>query len=509
MTRLKILLVYPEVPQTFWSLTHALWFLGRKAFSPPLGLLTVAAMLPEGTERRLVDLNTASLGDDDIRWADYVFISAMAIQSASARTLINRCKQFGKKIVAGGPLFTTSAEDFADVDHLVLNEAEITLPEFLRDLANGEAKPRYTSEERADLHVSPLPAYELLDTKPYALLAVQFSRGCPNQCDFCNVTSLFGHRPRIKTASQIIAELDQIYKLGWKGKISFVDDNLLCNKKYLKDELLPAIIEWQRGKDGISFHTQVSMNLADDQELIERMYTAGFEWVFIGIETPDETCLAECSKRQNLKRNMAEELARIQKAGLQILGGFIVGFDHDSPDIFQRQFDFIQGSGIVMAMVGLLQAPPGTRLYERLKQEKRLLRETFTPDSVVFDTNFTTIMDRGILLSKYKQLVNQLYAPGSYYGRVRVLLSRLKPPKAKLPFSWDTAKALARCFFWLGLVREGRGQFWQTLLWTCFNKPKNVDSFLVLAMFGYHFRKVYNDVVATPVPGQAGQIGRA
>jgi len=333
---------------------------------------------------------------------------------------------------------------------------------------------------------------------------VQFSRGCPNQCDFCNVTALFGHRPRIKTARQIIAELDQIYQLGWKGKISFVDDNLLCNKKYLKEELLPAIIEWQRGKDGISFHTQVSMNLADDQELIERMYAAGFEWVFIGIETPDEACLEECSKRQNLRRNMPEELARIQQAGLQILGGFIIGFDHDSPDIFQRQFDFIQNNGIVMAMVGLLQAPPGTRLYERLKQEKRLLRETFTPDSVVFDTNFATVMDRGLLLTKYKDLVKQLYTPGSYYGRVRVLLARLKPPKARLPFSWDTAKALCRCFFWLGLVREGRGHFWRALLWTCLHKPQNVDSFLVLAMFGYHFRKVYNDVVSTPAPAQAG-----
>lgn len=494
---MRVLLLYPEVPQTFWGLTHALRFFGKRVFSPPLGLLTVAAMLPRGVERRLVDLNTAQVKDELIQWADYVFISAMAVQDESARALINRCKRLGAKIVAGGPLFTCCPDEFPEVDHLVLNEAEITFPEFLQDLARGCPRQRYSSEQHADMRTSPLPAYELLDVKAYAMLTLQFSRGCPNQCDFCNVTSLFGHRPRIKTTAQILAELDQLYKLGWKGKIFFVDDNLLCNKRYLKDELLPAIIRWQNGKNGISFHTQVSMNLADDQELVERMYAAGFDWVFIGIETPEEASLSECGKQQNLHRNMPEQVARLQYSGLQVLGGFIIGFDHDPPDIFRRQFEFIQNGGIAMAMVGLLQAPPGTKLYERLEKENRLVTTSFTPDSVVCDMNFVPRMDREMLLAEYKNLVRKLYSPDCYYRRVAILLSRLKPPSQKMPLSWDSAKAVVRCLFWLGFIRNGRGSFWKTFFWSCLFKPECVQAFFLLAIFGYHFARVYEDMITS------------
>jgi radical SAM superfamily enzyme YgiQ (UPF0313 family) len=500
MTRLKILLVYPEVPQTFWSLTHALRFMGKRAYSPPLGLLTVAAMLPPEYERRLRDLNVEPLRDEDLAWADYVFLSAMSIQQDSSRRVIDRCKQAGVKIVAGGPLFTSEPGEFSDIDHLVLNEAEVTLPGFLADLAKGEAKPVYSSAEFADVCNSPLPAYQLLEAKYYGALSVQFSRGCPYQCDFCDVTTLFGRRPRFKTAAQTIAELDNIYRGGWRGKIYFVDDNLMANKPCLKTELLPAIIHWKRGKRGISFHTQITMNLADDQELMDLMYEAGFDWIFIGIETPDEGSLAECNKKQNLHRNLPEQIRRLQRNGLQVQGGFIVGFDHDPPDIFRRQYELIQNNGIVMAMVGLLQAPTGTELYKRLKSEGRILGKV-CGDNVVDDTNIVTRMDREILRTNYRALVKALYNPRNYYDRVRILLTEYKEPKEKPPLSWDVALACVRCFFWLGLIRKGRIHFWRVFLWTCLHKRDSIQNFIGLAILGYHFCKVHEELGAKPQPG--------
>jgi radical SAM superfamily enzyme YgiQ (UPF0313 family) len=500
MTRLKILLVYPEVPQTFWSLTHALRFFGRRAYSPPLGLLTVAAMLPPEFERRLRDLNVEPLQDDDLAWADYVFLSAMSIQQESSRRVIERCKQAGVKVVAGGPLFTSEPGEFSDVDHLVLNEAELTLPGFLADLAKGEAKPLYSTAEFADVRTSPLPAYHLLGTRSYGAMSVQFSRGCPYQCDFCDVTTLFGRRPRFKTAAQTIAELDHIYQTGWRGKIYFVDDNLMANKPCLKDELLPAIIQWKRGKRGISFHTQITMNLADDQELMDLMYEAGFDWIFIGIETPDEGSLAECNKKQNLHRNLPEQIRRLQRHGLQVQGGFIVGFDHDPPDIFRRQYELIQDNGIVMAMVGLLQAPTGTELYKRLQREGRILG-TVAGDNVVDDTNIVTRMDRETLRTNYRALVKALYEPRNYYNRIRILLAEYKEPKEQPLLTRETVLGVLRCFFWLGLIRRGRSHFWRVFLWTCLHKRQSVQSFLGLAILGYHFRRVHEEMGTARRPG--------
>ncbi len=406
---MKILMVYPEFPDTFWSFKHALKFIRKKAGAPPLGLLTVAAMLPPAWERRLVDLNVTSLTDEAIRWADFVFVSAMVVQRESARLVIARCKRVGAKIVAGGPLFTMEHEKFPDVDHFILNEAELTLAPFLRDLEQGQPERVYASAEYPDIHQTPIPLWSLANLAHYDTVSIQFSRGCPFDCDFCNVTALLGHMPRTKTADQIIAELNSLYALGWRKSIFFVDDNFIGNKKHIKTEVLPALIKWRKGKTGVPFSTEASINLADDPVLLGQMVQAGFDTVFVGIETPNEDGLAECNKNQNQGRDLVESVKRLQRAGLQVQGGFIVGFDSDPASIFQQQIDFIQQSGIVTAMVGLLQAPLGTRLHERMRREGRLVRE-FSGDNVDGSTNIIPKMGLAPLRDGYARILSQIYA---------------------------------------------------------------------------------------------------
>ncbi|NTV98769.1 MAG: B12-binding domain-containing radical SAM protein, partial [Chlorobiaceae bacterium] len=366
---MNILLIYPEFPDTFWSFKHALKFVNKKASLPPLGLLTVAAMLPESWQKRLIDLNVGSLGQNDIEWADMAFVSAMTVQQESARKVIDQCNSAGLKVVAGGPLFTSEPEAFPTVDHFVLNEAEITLKPFLDDIENGVPQRCYSSKEFPDISLTPAPQWSLLDIRKYASMAVQFSRGCPYQCDFCNVTALLGHKIRTKTGEQIINELKSLRELGWLDSVFFVDDNFIAHKAYLKKVLLPRLIEWQESnKTTTKFYTECSINLADDPELMRLMVKAGFTQVFIGIETPDDNALQACGKQHNTSRDMLENIRKIQNAGMEVQGGFIVGFDTDTNSIFQKQIEFIQNSGIVTAMVGILQALPGTKLYERMKR---------------------------------------------------------------------------------------------------------------------------------------------
>jgi len=487
---MNALLIYPEFPDTFWSFKHALRFIRKKASSPPLGLLTVAAMLPAEWEKRLVDVNVTRLASMDLQWADYAFISAMTVQRESTWEIIAQCHEAGVKVIAGGPLFTIEREQFeGQVDHLVLNEAEVTLPLFLADLAQGCAGPVYVSSEFPDIRQTPAPLWALADLRRYATVSIQFSRGCPYNCDFCNVTALFGHRPRIKTAAQILSELDSLRNSGWRGKVFFVDDNFMGNRRYLVTELLPALIEWQRGKKGIPFQTEISINLADDERLMHMMAEAGFDSVFIGIETPDENSLAECSKKQNLNRDMVEDVKRIQRAGLQVQGGFIVGFDHDTPSIFQRQIDFIQKSGIVTAMVGLLQAPPGTRLYERLKQEGRLFSR-MSGDNVDGTTNVIPRMNLETLRDGYKRIMQHIYSPQHYYQRVKTFLKEYKPPKIKAPITSEHILALFRSVYRLGIIGRERIHYWRLFLWTLFNRPRLFPLAITLAIYGYHFRRV-------------------
>ena len=486
---MKILLLYPEFPDTFWSFKHALQFIHKKASTQPLGLLTVAAMLPAEWEKRLVDLNVRKLTDRDLAWADYAFVSAMVVQRESTVQLIRCCKAAGLKVVAGGPLFTSEYEHFADVDHFVLNEAEATLAPFLRDLEQGCAKRVYTSDQFPDIQQTPAPLWELADLKHYATMSIQYSRGCPFDCDFCNITALYGHRPRVKTAAQIVRELDGLYRLGWREPIFFVDDNLMGNKKHLKEDLLPALVEWRKGKVGIAFNTEISINIADDETLMDLMVQAGFDTVFIGVETPDDDSLAECNKKQNLHRDLVADVKRIQRAGLQVQGGFIVGFDSDTPSIFQRQIDFIQKSGIVTAMVGLLQAPIGTRLYQRLAVEGRL-RGLSTGDNVDGTTNIIPKMNLDVLQKGYRAVVDYLYAPKNYYARVRTFLREYQPPRVTIPLNSEYIRAFFRSILRLGILGKERFYYWKLFVWTLFRKPRLFPVAITLAIYGYHFRQV-------------------
>jgi radical SAM superfamily enzyme YgiQ (UPF0313 family) len=385
---MKILLVYPEYPPTFWSFKYALGFISKKAVFPPLGLLTVAALLPREFEARLVDMNVEPLKDRDIEWADYVFISAMSIQRDSAVEVISRCRSLGAKTVAGGPLFSSEFEDFAEVDHLVLNEAEVTMPPFIRDLEAGRAQRLYTSDELPSMALAPVPRWELLNQKKYQGMSVQFSRGCPFDCEFCNISVLYGHKVRTKSTDQTLAELESLYASGWRGNVFFVDDNFIGNKRALKRDLLPAIIEWmEKRKRPFHFNTEVSIDLSDDPELMDLMVRAGFLAVFVGIETPNEASLAECSKLQNKNRDLLACVKKIQDKGLRVQGGFIVGFDSDPVSTFDSMIAFIQKSGIVTAMVGLLNAPRGTRLHKRLVEEGRLVKR-ISGNNTDFTLNF-------------------------------------------------------------------------------------------------------------------------
>ena len=486
---MRILMLYPEFPDTFWSFKHALPFVSKRSSMPPLGLLTIATLMPPAWEKRLVDLNVTTLTQRDLEWADYAFISAMAVQRKGVQRLVKRCREAGLKIVAGGPLFTAEHADFPEIDHFVLGEAEEIMAEFTADLERGQAKPIYQCQRFPEMAASPVPTWSLADLKQYSSMAIQYSRGCPFDCEFCNITALLGHRPRTKSADQIVAELDSLYQLGWRDGVFFVDDNFIGNKLKLKREVLPAIIAWRKGKKGMPFNTEVSINLADDPELTELMVQAGFNTVFVGIETPDEDSLAECNKIQNKGRDLVAAVKTLQRTGLEVQAGFIVGFDSDTPSIFQRQIDFIQSSGIVTAMVGLLQAPNGTRLYDRIRREGRLLGH-LSGDNTDNTMNFLPKMDTTLLHEGYERIVSTIYSPREYYQRVRTFLREYRVPNVSARLTWDHTAALLRSIYALGMKHRGRFEYWKLFFWTLLHRPKLFPQAITLAIYGFHFRRI-------------------
>ena len=510
--KLKALLVYPKYPETYWSFSHALPFIGKKAVFPPLGLLTVAAMLPKEWEVRLIDLNVNRLSDSALLWADYVFVSAMTIQKQSTRVLLSRCRALGVKTVGGGPLFTSCHDEFPELDHLVLGEAEVTLPRFLEDLAGGTPRRSYFAGARPDISLTPLPRWDLIDPRKYAAMNVQYSRGCPFDCEFCDITQLFGQKPRTKQADQMIAELEALAVRGWRGGVFFVDDNFIGDKRKLKREVLPAIIAWmkQRGHP-FYFYTEASIDLADDPALMEMMVSAGFQEVFIGIESPEDDALKETGKIQNRNRDLVASVQRIQRAGLQVQGGFIVGFDNDSPAVFEKQLRFIQESGIVTAMVGLLTVLRGTRLHGRLSGEGRIISGS-NGDNTEISLNYIPLMNSQVLIAGYQRLVRTIYSPDYFYPRLMTFLKEyrlsLSGPSPFAMLQWSDIRAFLRSMLFLGIIGRERLHYWKVFFWSLLRRPRLFPLVITLTIYGYHFRTVAGRICsASPVALQTKGSG--
>ena len=491
---MKVLLINPEFPDTYWSFRHALSFEGKRSAYPPLGLLTVAAMLPSSCEKRLVDMEVRRLKDSDIKWADLVMVTGMLIQKEAQSRVVDRCKALGKRVAVGGPFVSTSAESLPSADHIFIGEAETTLPQFFKDLERGEAKAVYRASERPPLSLTPVPQFELAELHRYSAMSVQYSRGCPFSCEFCDIIEIYGRVPRTKSNQQILAELDELKRIGWRGTVFVVDDNFIGNKRNVKN-LLPDLVAWQEKNDfPFSLLTEASVNLADDTALLDMMRDAGFRRVFLGIETPVEESLKEAQKSQN-RGNLLDSVKKIQSYGMEVMAGFIVGFDHDPEDIFERQIDFIRESAIPLAMVGLLTALPDTQLWRRLKKEGRLLSESAgnnTSDSL----NFIPTMDPRLLVEGYRSILRTIYSSREYYQRALETLRRVSGT-APEPNRYGLVNGLmtfTRIIVRLGVLDEERREFWKFFGRSLTHHREQFAHSMRLAVMGYHFRKLNESI---------------
>lgn len=492
----KILLIYPEIPPTYWSFKYALPFVGKKASIPPLGLLTVAAMLPSSYKLKLIDMNVTPLSDEDIKKADLVFTSSMIVQKESLARIGERCRKLKTPHIAGGPYPSSSYEKIENVDHFILNEAEVTLPQFLQDLEKGQIKRVYQDLGKADITTTPLPRFDLLSMNDYNTMPLQYSRGCPFNCEFCDIIEMFGHKMRTKTNRQLINELNLLYSLGWRGSSFIVDDNFIGHKKKVK-ELLPVIAEWQRERHyPFNFFTEASINLAADNELLDLMRAAGFNMVFVGIETPDKETLINTGKKQNVKQNLYESIIKIQNKGMEVAGGFIVGFDSDPPDIFHRQINFIQKSGIPLAMVGLLTALPNTQLYRRLRDEGRLLEDSTGNNTHDLQFNFQPKVELSVILEGYKSIIKHIYTPKVYFERCLIFLRNLNPHQnSARRVRKDEILAFFRSLFKQSFSIYGH-QYLYFLIKALAIEPKMFPEAVRQAIMGYHFFKITEEILA-------------
>lgn len=492
----NILLVYPQFGPTYWGMRYSLPLIGKKATMPPLGLITVAALTPSDYEFRLVDLGCEPLTESDLDWADMVCFSAMISQKLTLFEAAARCRAAGKLIVFGGPYPTACPDECRPhCDVLVLNEAEITWPRFLSDLAGGDFKDLYTSAEKPDVTATPIPRFDLLHLDFYGTIPIQFSRGCPFTCEFCDIIVMFGRRPRTKAPAQVLAELETVYETGYRGSIFIVDDNFIGNKADAK-RLLVEMREWNEAhQHPFVYSTEASVDLAGDEELVQLMVDANFSGVFLGIETPSMESLRETRKFQNLKLSLIDSVTKIQNAGLMVQAGFIVGFDSDEEDIFDRQIEFIKKAAIPFAMVGLLVALPGTPLFERLKRTGRLLEEGVAfeeGDDQCGFTNVVTVLSGPRLLKGYRRILETVYSPREFFERCLETLRRLPdtgPHMGKVHRSTFSITArlriLGRCFGELPRPyrRESLRFLWATLR----SRPRQLRYALGFVVMGLHF----------------------
>ena len=490
---MNALLIYPEWPDTYWSFKHALPFEGKRSVYPPLGLLTIAPMLPRHWKKRLVDINVQRLTDADLKWADVALLSGMLVHKQDLLALLARCRAAGVRTVIGGPATSSIEELPRHADHVVIGEAEELMAQLSEGLERGKAQPMYKASRMPGLDNTPLPDLSLINPRYYSAMSIQYSRGCPFTCEFCDIIEIYGRRPRTKTPDQVLAELDQLYARKWRGSVFIVDDNFIGNKKKVK-ELLPPLAEWNnRHRRPFTFFTEASMNLADDLELLQMMKDASFHRVFLGIETPVEASLKEAHKHQNTRRSLMESVHRIQGYGMEVMAGFIVGFDNDPEDIFDRQVEFIQESAIPLAMVGLLLALPGTQLYRRLMKEGRIVDEGHG-NNMDLSLNFIPKMDVQRLVEGYRSILARIYHPDAYYERVLRFLERFRPAVHRRRLFSDYL-ALARSMLKQGLLTQGRTSYWKFFLQAATRYRYAFDTAITLAVMGYHFQTLTRAVL--------------
>lgn len=485
---MNVLLVYPRFPDTYWSFRYALSFQGKRAAQPPLGLLTVAALLPAAWKKRLVDTNVERLRDADLAWADVVMLSGMHVQQEHLVEIVRRCRAQGVRTVVGGPVTSSVPREALEADHIVIGEAEDVVGELAGDLEAGRARSVYQAAERPSMERSPMPDFSLVRMKRYSTMTVQYSRGCPFNCEFCDIIEIYGRRPRTKPVAQVVAELDRLYAAGWRGPVFVVDDNFIGNKVRVRD-LLAALAAWQRARrHPFRFITEASLNLSDDRELMQAMQEAGFASVFLGIETPDESSLAATQKHQNTRRDLLESVALIQEHGIEVMGGFILGFDTDREDIFDRLVDFIQKSAIPIAMVGLLQAMPGTQLFRRLTQEGRILHAG-DGNNTGCELNFLPRMNPERLVEGYRRVLQRIYSREAYYERVRAYLERCRP-RYQANLSLGNVRALVLSVVRLGLLGRARRSYWKFVLEAATRYRRSFGAAMTMAVMGYHFQRI-------------------
>lgn len=490
---MNVLLVYPEFLTTFWSWKHLLKFVAKKSAFPPLGLLTIAAMLPKDWEKRVVDLNVRRLTDEDIKWADFVFLGAMKTQSDSAKEIIFRCVTLEKPVILGGPILQTGYEEFDQVSHFLVGEAEGILPDFLADMEKGSAKRVYEAKKFPDIGTSPIPLWELINPKDYASGLIQWSRGCPYGCEFCDIDSLNGRIPRVKSVFQFLVELDAMYQAGFRGAMLIADDNFIGDIAETR-RMLPELAKWQKERGyPFSFTIEAPITIADKPELMVAMVEANIGKVFLGLETPNKASLAECAKTQNLNRDLVNDVEKIQKSGLIPMSGFIVGFDNDSPATFPKDMiAFIQNSGVVVAMVGVLQAPLGTKLYARLKREGRI-REHASGNNTDCYPNFIPKMPVGTLVAGYKEIIEKIYSPEEYYKRICTFLERYNPSKRiKTKISGENKMAFLRSIWYMGILGNWKTKwyYWRTIFIVVSKHRLAFAEAVAMQIYGAHFQKI-------------------
>ena len=485
----RVLLVYPRFPVTYWGFQRCLEIFKIPAALPPLGLVTLAAGLPGQWPCRLVDLNIEELDDEVLAWADVVLVGGMLVQSESMLDVVRRAKAQSCRVVVGGPAATTAGELFAEADAVFAGEVEERMDQLVEAMVaeGGDGLPHRLSRVDGDLpsmSAVPVPRYDLLRWRSYMSMSIQYSRGCPFGCEFCDVIQIFGRKPRVKSSEQVLAELQAIYDLGFRGSIFFVDDNFIGNRRAVR-QLLPLLARWQEERHRpFDLYTEASVNLASDGELMTEMVAAGFRSVFVGIETPSPEALREAGKLQNLKLDLHQAVERLTRAGLEVMGGFIVGFDHDTPAAIEALIRFIQEAPIPLAMVGLMMALPGTDLWHRLEREGRLRGR---PSGDQFARpNFEPLIDEVELLRGYESLIAHLYDPDHYYERCQRFIDLVgrTPAGGHQPVA-DTL-AFVRGTWAVGVKSRNRWRFWKLMARALVRSPHVVRHAFVDAVRGEH-----------------------